>query len=81
MFITHPRLVAAYAVGAFGLVTAHSLVDEIKQHNMRFHEWFMLDTKNTHDKYIADMNEKMMYATHAHEKHMLEHSRWWKRLF
>ena len=79
MFITHPRLATAYALGSFGLVVSYLLVDEYKLNNAHVREMCVLDTKNTHDKYIADKNEKMLYATHSHEKHMLDHSRWWKR--
>jgi hypothetical protein len=92
MFLTHPLLTTTYAIGAFGMVTAYSLLDDYKKNNVHLRELVILNTKNAHEKHILENNEKMMYATHAHEKYMLDtknthekqmvmHSRWWKRLF
>ena len=96
MFITHPRLVTAYALGALGLVTAHVFVSHWCDTNT-------LDKKHTHENVMLDKNTQMLYATHAHEKHMLDtknthekymvettntheiymlkYNRWWRRIF
>ena len=81
MFITHPRLTTAYALGSFGLVVSYLLVDEYKLNNAHVREIHVLD-KNQYMLYTTHAHEKhMLETTHAHEKYMLEKSRWWKRLF
>jgi hypothetical protein len=83
MFLTHPLLTTTYAIGAFGMVTAYSLLDDYKKNNVHLrelvilnttnaHEKHILNTTNAHEKHILENNEKMMYATHAHEKYMLD---------
>ena len=78
MFLEHPRLVAAYSVGLFTLVNAHDiLIAHVR--NMLSDEYFK--TKFAHEKRLQEMQKELADATHAHEKYMLAHSRWWRRIF
>ena len=89
MFTAHPKLVSAYMLGVFGLVTTYTFINNSHEKNIvetkNSHEKYMAETKNSHEKYIAETknsHEKNMAETkNLHEKYMLNNSRWWKRIF
>ena len=62
MFITHPRLATAYALGVFGLVTAHSVIAHL-------HESNMLDMKHS----VAKLEFMQVVRYHVIDtKHLLK---------
>ena len=73
LLLTHPRTIAGFALGTFSLVVAHSLLETYStiavKDRERLHEITVLDKQQAHEK-----------AGWDHEKFIIQHSRWWKRI-